>query len=96
MTYMSDDDVREALRKFIGRKWGDQGRAATKMGVSHEFLSLVLSGKRRPSNKVAEALGLECVRMWKVKGKSEDNGRETDRDQSDDAPEGHFGAGHKP
>ena len=47
-----------ALHRFVAQH-GSQRKAATALGVSNTFISLVLSGRRAVSPRILKALGLE-------------------------------------
>lgn len=54
---MDEEGVRALIRqRFPGH--GGQKKLAAVAGVSRTFVCLVLSGKRAPGQKIAEALGL--------------------------------------
>lgn len=48
------DEIKRAIKKA-----GNQSAFAKIAGISPQFLSDILAGRREPSDKVLEALGLE-------------------------------------
>lgn len=58
---LTDDDVRAMLREACPPRGGIRAFAA-KIGVSPCYLSLMISGHRGISDRMAEKLGLRVVR----------------------------------
>lgn len=54
---MTDDEVRALIRAWIGER--TMKAAATSIGISLPWLSMMLSGKRVPSGKVLDVIGVE-------------------------------------
>jgi transcriptional regulator with XRE-family HTH domain len=59
MKAYSQADIIELLRKAIGD--GTAKDYAAKIGVSQQFLSDVLKGRRAPGHKLLAALGLKAA-----------------------------------
>ncbi len=55
---MNHSQVVELIRRRI-KKAGSQRALAQELGVSHEYLSLVLHGRAEVGRGLADALGLE-------------------------------------
>lgn len=60
------DMVRSHMRDCI-HAIGSQAHYAACLGISESFLSDVLSGRREPSKKLLDALGLERVVYYEEK-----------------------------
>jgi len=57
---MTDPVLKERLEKLI-HEHGTMARVAQSIGVDVSYISYMLSGKREPSDEVAERLGLRRV-----------------------------------
>lgn len=68
MVNMSDvmtlEQVREELRSMLAC-WGEQKQLALQMGVSPSFLNGILQGRKVPSDKILDHLGLERVVLYR-------------------------------
>lgn len=64
--WMSAGDVRDLLRDACD-KAGDQKSFSEKTGISQQYISDVLKGKREPGQAILTALGLERVVSYQVK-----------------------------
>ena len=54
---LTEDDVRERMRKRLTWNYS-QKQMADDIGVSEQFISMVLKGERSPSMKIREWLGV--------------------------------------
>ena len=55
---MTQDKMRESLRMHIALRYKRQRNAARRWGVSDAYISSVLLGKKRPSQKILDEIGL--------------------------------------
>lgn len=64
---MIDDTINpsQALKHAVGHS---QAQWAKKHGVSQTYVSDVINGRREPGKAILEALGLERVVTYRVKG----------------------------
>jgi transcriptional regulator with XRE-family HTH domain len=60
---LKTQDVINLLKKQVGID-GSQEQVAFSLGVSPQYLSDVLNGRREPGKKIYEAMGLERVVMF--------------------------------
>ena len=66
--------LRQAL-KVRAKKLGSRGELAKLLGISPQFLSDVINGKRRPGPRLLESLGLREFEGYEVLNVSRDNGK---------------------
>lgn len=65
---MSESDVLQMLLKAI-KKAGSQKEFADQHDISPQYVNDIVLGRRRPGNKVLQALGLERVVLYKKTGR---------------------------
>ncbi len=67
---LTHEELLRQLRRQA-KEYGSQKALAIKLGISEQYLSEVLSGKKRPNAKVLRAMGMEMVLMYKqVQGRN--------------------------
>lgn len=54
---MTEDEVRALIRQWIGAR--SMTKAAKDIGISVQFMSMVLSGAKLPSGKMLDAIGVQ-------------------------------------
>jgi hypothetical protein len=55
--YYTPAEIRDKIREVVRKKHKSQRKAAIAWGVSEQFLSAVLKGKREPSRKILLGVG---------------------------------------
>lgn len=58
---MSGAEVLAMLRDHIAHRYGTQAEAARMWGVSSSFVSMILHGKKFPTERMLTELGIERV-----------------------------------
>lgn len=76
---MDLNQVRRLLKKQV-REIGSQKEFAKQLGISQQYLSDVIKGRRMPNEKILKAMGLEFVpcyrRVYHLETPAEDGNRE--------------------
>lgn len=57
---MSEDEFRDFLRRYCA-PWGKRRELALEAKISEAYVSLVISGHRSPSDRLARAVGFTRV-----------------------------------
>ena len=66
-----DQDVQKALRHFVRCDSPDQKSAAHSLGVSPQYLSDVLAGRRPIADRLAATLGYRKAILWVCSGEDD-------------------------
>lgn len=59
-------DINAVSRLLLKEVAGDQRAWARKHGISPQYVSDVLNGRRLPGDKITRALGLEKALLWRA------------------------------
>lgn len=60
---MTSDELREKLRAHINKNYGSMAEAGRTWGVSTAFVSMVVSGSKRPNQAMLDDMGFERVEV---------------------------------
>lgn len=59
---MKTVDIAAEMRAHVARLNISQAAAAAKWGISSQYVSLVLTGKRKPTKKMLEDVGFDAIK----------------------------------
>ena len=71
--YLSIEDVRKRILYRIADCGGKQMALAAKLGVTQSFISAVIAGKKKPSEKILREIGVRQVVLFEDVNSSDQN-----------------------